>query len=82
MEQNETCEKVDTPLGLGLYIQVGACKGPLFFHRFVLVQIAKAWVVLPRSRVRDSQGALTTVCLKELGLVSVLDLWVAFHYPK
>jgi RNA-directed DNA polymerase len=29
-----------------------------------------------------SQGALTNTYLKEQGLVSVLDLWVAFHYPK
>ena len=29
-----------------------------------------------------SQGAFTNAYLKEQGLVSVLDLWVAFHYPK
>ena len=29
-----------------------------------------------------SQGALTNTYLKEQGLISVLDLWVAFHYPK
>jgi RNA-directed DNA polymerase len=29
-----------------------------------------------------SQGGLTNAYLKAQGLVSVLDLWVAFHYPK
>jgi hypothetical protein len=29
-----------------------------------------------------SQGGLTNAYLKEQGLVSVLALWVAFHYPK
>ena len=29
-----------------------------------------------------SQSGLTNAYLKEQGLLSVRDLWIAFHYPK
>jgi len=34
------------------------------------------------ARTYGSQSGLTNAFLKEQDLVSVRDLWIAFHYPK
>lgn len=34
------------------------------------------------ARTFGSQSGLTNACLTEQGLVSMRELWIAFHYPK